>query len=76
MQVMKLEMKEIDGLPVTGIPDGSRTDKVHVQQNRVLSCHIQHKHTPSCMKAWKCNFGYDFRDDFGDDFGDELRNHL
>ncbi len=22
---MKLEMKEIDGVPVTGIPDGSRT---------------------------------------------------
>ena len=25
MQLMKLEMKEIDGVPVTGIPDGSRT---------------------------------------------------
>ena len=25
---MKLEIKEIDGVPVTGIPDGSRTDKV------------------------------------------------
>ncbi len=23
---MKLEMKEIDGVPVTGIPDGSRTE--------------------------------------------------
>ncbi len=23
---MKLEIKEIDGVPVTGIPDGSRTD--------------------------------------------------
>ena len=25
---MKLEIKEIDGVPVTGIPDGSRTDNV------------------------------------------------
>ena len=29
---MKLEMKEIDGVPVTGIPDGSRT--VHVKGKR------------------------------------------
>ncbi len=26
---MKLEIKEIDGVPVIGIPDGSRTDVVH-----------------------------------------------
>ncbi len=26
LQLMKLEMKETDGVPVTGIPDGSRTD--------------------------------------------------
>ena len=26
LQVMKLEIKEIDGVPVTGIPDGSRTE--------------------------------------------------
>ncbi len=25
MQLMKLEIKEIDGVPVTGIPDGSMT---------------------------------------------------
>ncbi len=41
---MKLEIKEIDGAPVTGIPDGSRTacDSKHIMTTRRVfySLHI------------------------------------
>ena len=44
---MKLEIKEIDGVPVTGIPDGSRTDILSAMNHEIMQDLIDsHTYTP------------------------------